>query len=458
MNKLPLTILTDSYKAKNTSLYKEGTEFLYSYCESRGGRYDKTVMFGLQYFLKEYLLTPVTKEDVNYAQDFWAEHFGDETVFSRENWDYIVDNHGGKLPVSIKAVPEGSLVDTHNVLFTIENTDPKCSWITNWLETLLMKVYYPITIATQSFNLRKQILKHLEESGTPESIDFKLCDFGYRGAHSEESAREGSAAHLLSFKGSDNVGGIFLTKKYYNSGMTGFSIIATEHANVCSYGKGNEEQFFSDYFDKFPKGMIAGVSDTYNIFDLVENVFCGTLKEKILSRDGVFVCRPDSGDPLEIIPWILDKFYNAFGGRINEKGYKVINDKVRVIQGDGMDANTIDELYSKIEGLGWSADNLTVGSGGGLLVKGIDRDVQKFAIKASAARINGEWTELKKEPITDSGKKSKGGKFKLIKENETYITVPITDVRKDELVEVYRDGDLLVDYKFEDIREKLHNY
>lgn len=456
MRKIPLTIQTDLYKCGNVNLYVKGTEILHSYMESRGGRFDELVVFGPQYFLKEYLSTPVTKEDVDYAEKFWTAAVGRTDYFRRENWDYIVNNYGGKLPISIHAVPEGTIVETHNVLMTIENTDPKCSWLTNWLETLLMKVYYPITIATQSHLIKQNILSHLEKSGTPESIEFKCVDFGYRGAHSEESSALGAAANLLSFSATDTASGVFLLQQNYNSQVCGFSIPATEHANVTSYGRENEAQFFSDFLDKFPTGMIACVSDSYDIFNCVTNILGKTLKDKILNRDGVFVCRPDSGDYMEIIPWILNEFWNSFGGVVNSKGYKVLNDKIRVLQGDGMDPKSIDALYTRIEELGWSSDNLAVGSGGGLLTKGIDRDTCKFAIKASAARVKGEWIDIYKDPITDSGKKSKRGRFKLVKENGKFITVPHTDERKNELVEIYRNGEILVDDSLDVIKARLN--
>jgi nicotinamide phosphoribosyltransferase len=452
---IPLTIQSDSYKVSHCNLYPQGTEVIYSYMESRGGQFDEVIMFGLQYYLKQYLSKPVIKEDVDFAEKFWAAHLGRTDCFKRENWDYIVEKYGGKLPISILAVPEGTKVGVHNVLMTIENTDPKCSWLTNWLETLLMKVYYPITIATQSHSIKQNILSHLEKSGTPESIEFKCVDFGYRGAHSEESSALGSAANLLSFSATDTVSGIYLLQQNYSADMCGFSIPATEHSTVTSYGRENELQFFSDFIDKFPTGIIACVSDSYNIFNCVTNILCRELKEKILARDGVFVCRPDSGDYMEIIPWILNEFWTYFGGTVNAKGYKVLNDKIRVIQGDGQDRKSIDALYTRIEELGWSSDNLTVGSGGGLLTKGIDRDLCKFAIKASAAKIDQIWVDIYKDPISDPGKTSKRGRFKLVKEDGKFITVPHTDERKNELVEVYRNGELLVNDTLDQIKSRL---
>ncbi len=153
-----LVLQTDSYKFTHWKQYPPGTEYVYSYLESRGGMFPQTLFFGLQYYLRQYLQGPVvTEDDVSEAQQFVDRHIG-PGQFNTDGWMHIVRHHGGKLPVVIKAVPEGSSVDVQNVLMTIENTDPQCYWLTNYLETLLLKVWYPITVATLSHAIRKVIL------------------------------------------------------------------------------------------------------------------------------------------------------------------------------------------------------------------------------------------------------------------------------------------------------------
>ena len=217
---------TDSYKVSMWKQYPVGTTGVYSYIESRGGRYDETVFFGLQAFIKEYLLDPITQADIDIANEIWTAH---GEPFNKEGWQYILDTHGGYLPVVIKAVPEGTMVPVKNVLATIENTDPNCFWLTTWLETALLRaIWYPTTVATQSKSIKETILDYLERTGDPTTINFKLHDFGARGVSSMESAAIGGASHLVNFMGSDTISGILFAREYYNAGVAGFSIPAAE--------------------------------------------------------------------------------------------------------------------------------------------------------------------------------------------------------------------------------------
>jgi nicotinamide phosphoribosyltransferase len=451
--------MTDSYKVSHHSIYAPGTEVIYSYLESRGGVFDKTMFFGLQYYLNRISGVQITKEKIDEAELFWSKHFRRKDVFNRSKWEYILNVHGGKLPLKIKAVKEGSVVGKYNVLMTIENTDDKCFWLTNITETLLLKIWYPITVGTQSREIKKIILNHLIKSGNPELIDFKCHDFGYRGVSCEEQAALGAASHLLSFSGTDTVAGIdMLEDNYYATEMCGFSIPATEHAQIISFGRANEIAACKNFLDKYPTGPAACISDTYNIYNCCENIWGGVLKDQVMNRNGTLIIRPDSGDFLGVIPKVLDILWNKFGGTINSKGYKVLDSHISVIQGDGMKLKSIDELYTKIISLGWSADNLTVGSGGGLLVEGLTRDTNKFAIKPSAAKINGEWIDIYKDPITDPNKKSKQGRLKLIKPGgdygDEYKTVGYDEFPEfnDELECVFYNGDIIKTYDINEVK------
>lgn len=406
-----LAILTDSYKATHWKQYPPGTETVYSYLEARGGEFDSTVFFGLQYFLKKYFSIPVTIKDVNEADKFWTSHLG-PGMFNKEGWEYIVSAHGGRLPIKICAVPEGTLNPVKTVLMTIENTDPKCFWLTNWLETLLMQIWYPSTVCTNSLFMKKLLHESLKRTGTPELIDFKLHDFGFRGVSSLESAGIGAAAHLVNFLGTDTPHGLLLLSQYYDAEMAGFSIPASEHSTITSWGKNRELQACANMLEQYPSGLVACVSDSYDIYNACENLWGTQLKDKILERDGTLVIRPDSGDPEIVLPTILDILYKKFGGTVNTKGFKVLNDKVRLIQGDGIDIVTLQDILYALEDEGWSTDNIAFGSGGGLLQK-VNRDTCKYAIKCSAVQINGVWNDVYKDPITDPGKKSKMGRFAL---------------------------------------------
>lgn len=447
----------DSYKAGHSELYHPGIDKIYSYLEARGGLYPSSIFFGLQYYLKKYLEGPqVTRSKIDEAEDFWGAHFGRKDYFDRKKWEYILHEYDGNLPLRIEAVPEGSEIPVLNALMTIVNTDPKCYWLTNFVETLLMKVWYPITIATQSFNIRKNILAALEKSGDPSLVNFKAHDFGFRGVSSEEQAAIGAASHLISFMGTDTVAGIRFLQKYYSAQMCGFSIPATEHSIMCSFGRENEQEAMENLLNKFPSGLIACVSDTYNLFEACRNIWGKNLKDKIMAREGCLVVRPDSGDYLEIVPQVLQILWEQFGGSVNEKGFKVLDPHVRVIQGDGMDPVTINQLFEKIVSEGWSADNLAVGSGGGLLQK-VNRDVQKFAIKCSAALKDNQWIDVFKDPITDPGKKSKYGRFQTIKFPDGSIqTVDYTynkSFGENLLKPVFENGKILKTYTLDEVKK-----
>jgi nicotinamide phosphoribosyltransferase len=226
---------TDSYKVGMDLMYPEGTTKVYSYIEARGGIYDQTVFFGLQAFIKEYLVNPITQEDIDIADEILTAH---GEPFNRARWQYILDNHNGYLPIVIKAVPEGTVVPVKQVLATIENTDPECFWLTTWVETALLRaIWYPTTVATQSWEIRQLINGFLERTGDPALIDFKLHDFGARGVSSLESASIGGAAHLVNFMGTDTISGLLFAREYYNAGVAGYSIPASEHSIATSFGR-----------------------------------------------------------------------------------------------------------------------------------------------------------------------------------------------------------------------------
>ena len=211
-----IILMTDSYKISHFKQYPEGTESVYSYFESRGGKYPQTAFFGLQYLMMKHLEgVRVTKANIDEAELVTKSHFPPGTVFNRAGWEHIVEKHGGRLPIAIKAVPEGTVVDTKNVLMTIENTDPKCYWLTNYIETLLVQIWYPTTVATHSRACKKVILDALRKSGDPELVQFKLQDFGFRGVSSVETAGIGGAAHLVNFMGTDTVAGIVMANRVY---------------------------------------------------------------------------------------------------------------------------------------------------------------------------------------------------------------------------------------------------
>ena len=452
-----LVLETDSYKFTHWKQYPPGTEFVYSYLESRGGMFGQVVFFGLQYYLQRYLSgVVVTEEDVSEARRFVDQHLG-LGMFNYEGWMHIVRRHGGKLPVMIKAVAEGSVVDVSNVLMTIENTDPACYWLPNYLETLLLKVWYPISVGTLSRAIRRVILSALERSGDPALIDFKLHDFGYRGVSSEETAGIGAAAHLINFKGTDTVAGIRVLQQYYGSQeMEGFSVPAAEHSTITSWGRENEAQAYRNMLTQFPTGIVAVVSDSYNVYSASEKLWGELLRDQVLAREGTLVVRPDSGIPRETVLRVLQILGDKFGYEMNGKGYRVLNPKVRVIQGDGVNFWTIQDMLMAVNRAGWSADNISFGMGGALLQQ-LNRDTQKFAFKTSNVTVNGNDREVFKDPVEGHDKMSKRGRLALHFLNGAWSThrlKPGESIASDRLEEVFRDGEVLKTQTVAQIRER----
>ncbi len=451
---------TDSYKVSMFKQYPAGTTGVYSYIESRGGRYDRTVFFGLQAFIKEYLLEPITQSDIDVADEILTAH---GEPFNRAGWQYILDKHAGYLPVVIRTVPEGTVVPVKNVLATIENTDPECFWLTTWLETAILRaIWYPTTVATQSYTIKQVIADYLEKTGDPALIDFKLHDFGARGVSSLESAAIGGAAHLVNFMGSDTISGVLYAREFYNAGVAGFSIPAAEHSTITSWGRDGEVDAYRNMLNQFakPGSIVAVVSDSYDVYNAAEKLWGEALREQVVASGATVVIRPDSGDPVEVNRKLIAILGEKFGYTTNAKGFKVLNN-VRLIQGDGVNELTIRSILGAFMAMGWSADNIAFGMGGALL-QAVDRDTQKFAMKCSAVEIgSGNWINVQKDPITDPGKKSKTGCITLWKSGGEYVSAVdrptgwhdkgIGDF-VDVLETVYCDGKLVKEITFDEVR------
>jgi nicotinamide phosphoribosyltransferase len=452
--KYNLIMDTDSYKASHWLQYPPKTTAMYSYLESRGGRYPATVFFGLQYILKEYLSQPVEMWMVEEAEAFFTAH---GLSFNSEGWRYIVNELGGKLPVKIKAIPEGTVVPVKQIMMSIESTDPKTFWLVSWLETLLLRVWYPITVATQSYYLKQIIWDALQATAEDPAaeIPFKLHDFGSRGVSSSESAAIGGMSHLVNFMGSDTVVGIRAANHYYQHPMAAYSIPAAEHSTITSWQRDGELAAYKNMLDKFakPGAILAVVSDSYDLWNAIDHLWGEQLKQQIIDSGATVVIRPDSGDPVTVVSQVLQKLDRRFGSTINSKGYKVLN-YVRVIQGDGINAQSLAAILQASQELGFSATNIAFGMGGALLQQ-VDRDTQKFAIKCSEVSIAGQNIPVYKDPTTDPGKRSKQGRLALVKTAAGYETMPANESMEDLLVPVYENGQILQEYSLNEIRERV---
>lgn len=463
LNLLSTITRTDSYKFSQWNQYPKGTTHISSYIESRGGE-SESVFFGLQAFIKDYLTTPITMADVNRSERVITAH---GLPFNREGWEIIVNEYNGMLPIEIQAVPEGTVMETHNVQVQVVNTDPRLWWLTSYLETALLRaIWYPSTVATKSRKMKKVIAKYLHETSDIPVMDqlmFKLHDFGARGASSSETAMLGGMGHLINFMGTDTFEAVEGVMAYYNTDeVVGFSIPASEHSTITSWGRENEVKAYENMLDTFggPGKLVACVSDSFDIYAATRNLWGDVLKDKVVGMGGTLVVRPDSGDPETVPVEIIEILAERFGFTVNSKGYKVLHPSVRVIQGDGINEHSLPRILANLKAAGFSADNIAFGMGGGLL-QAWNRDTLKYAMKASAIRINeGEWKGFSKDPVTDHGKRSKEGRLGLVIDcgigSCSYRTLPedIANQKGNLLRTVFKNGELLVEDSFAEVRNR----
>ena len=428
MNGLNNPILkTDSYKESHGPFYPPGTTKVHSYFTCRkGGAHDEIVFFGLQMLLRELNVT-ITQDMILDAETYFELHMA---TFDEDRWYHIVNEHDGRLPLKIWAVPEGTVCKAGDPLIVVENTDPKCFWLTNYVETLLVQVWGPTTVATNSYHMKKDLMSALKMTGSVDHWSHRLHDFGCRGVSSMQSAAMLGCAHLaVGFSGTDTIPALVAAREVYGNYCAAFSIRATEHSVVTAFGDSplDELKAFENYLSNVPDdAIVAYVCDSYNIYQFIQGVLGNPqIWKKVMTRDGCLVIRPDSGDPPTVVCDVLEKIEAVSKSRpsptyingertgdieINEHGYKVLPPQLRIIQGDGIDAKMMVKIHAAMIQKGWSADNISFGSGGGLLQK-FNRDTLKCAFKASYVEVNGKGRDIYKTPIDAPGKNSRKGKI-----------------------------------------------
>ena len=413
-------LLTDSYKFQHMSQYPESTEFIYSYLEAR--RPDLAVMmFGLNYYLRSYLSTKITFAHVEEALEVRHGILGSVSDDVVAKYRSLAELQ--YFPLSIRAIPEGMIVPTKTPLLSIINTIPGYGWCGGYLESLLLKLWNTCTVATTSAKYRMLVESYAWK--TCENLDhipFSVHDFGYRGVSSEETAVLSGMAHLLNFTGTDNVPAVRGIREFYWDGkktLIGASVPASEHSVMCSYRTDGELDAFNRLLDLYPTGILSIVSDTYDYYNVLTNIL-PKLKDKILARDGKVVIRPDSGNPYKILlgdedssvpsehAGTFELLWELFGGTVNTKGYRVLNEKIGVIYGDGMYYDRFADILAGMEDAKFASSNLVIGIGG-LLLQNHGRDDLAFALKASAIQVAGQMYSIAKDPKTASNKKSKAG-------------------------------------------------
>lgn len=476
-------LLTDYYKVGHVFQYPEHTTLVYSNLTARKSRIagaDAMVFFGLQYFVKEYLIDyfnhnffsqPKEKVIASYKRRI------ETSIGALPTYEHLEKLHDlGYLPIEIKALPEGALVPIRVPALTIVNTKPEFYWLTNFLETILSAAtWQACTSATIAYQYRKLLNQYAEETGMPmEFVQWQGHDFSFRGMSSYESAVLSGMGHLLSFTGTDTIPAIDAFEKYYGANaekeLIGGSVAATEHSVMCSGSKDGELETFRRLITEvYPSGIISIVSDTWDLWKVCTE-YLSALKETVLGRNGKVVIRPDSGDPVKIIcgdpqatteverKGVVELLWDIFGGTITEKGYKLLDDHIGAIYGDSINLQRADAICKGLMKKGFASQ--VVFGIGSYTYQYNTRDTFGMAMKATYVEVNGEGREIFKDPVTDDGtKRSATGLLCVKNENGKYILydrVSWQEENQSELKTVFKDGKLVKEYSLNEIRTRLN--
>jgi nicotinamide phosphoribosyltransferase len=460
---------TDVYKLGHMVQYVPGCNKVYSYLNARSDKnFQEIVFFGLQYYLEKYMTSAITPDMAEEMLDYYSSIIGPP---SQDTKNKVYDlARLGYWPLEIKALPEGTVISPKNALMTITNTHPDFYWTVGYVESLLLKVWYPITVATHCYKYRKLVEKMFAATVDNDQkflMPFMVHDFGFRGDSSEEGAGLSGVAHLASFTGSDTIPARWVAKNFYGPATEPImlSVPASEHSVMCSFGRDKEIDAFRNMLDLYPEGIVSIVSDTFDVYKVLTE-FCVTLKDKILARNGKTVFRPDSGNPEHIICGnpnapegspeelgcirLLDKM---FGSTVNSKGYKVLNPKVGLIYGDGMYYERYERTLNELRRMGYASSNLVIGVGG--ILRNHSRDTLGMAIKATHVEVNGVGQDIEKDPVTDHGKKSHKGLIYVDKDGTHDMATPEQE-RTGLLKYVFRNGRMYNRTNLDEIRARIN--
>lgn len=493
--RIPALFQTDAYKLGHIKMYPKGIQEIYSNFTNRGSRIEgvnHVVNFGLQGFIKKYLVDDFAEffslpqdQVVNEYQQMLDGVFGPGQI----DVDHVRALHRlGYLPLQIKALPEGALVPIGVPMLTVKNTHPDFAWLTNYIESVLSaSLWHPSTSATKAWHTRQMINRYAELTGMPaEATDFQMHDFSLRGQSSIESAAASGAGHLLSSFGSDTIPAISYINQYYPTDefILG-SVPASEHSVMTSYvdvifdengvrGDVDEVETYRELLSRFPDGILSIVSDTYDFFGVLrmfDKDAGNGLYEMAMARNGKIVFRPDSGNPNRVIngdpdaPVTTDQSIGAlrvlweiFGGTVNDKGYKVLDDHVGIIYGDGMYYERIEQIINNGIDNGFASQ--VVFGIGSYTYQMTSRDVFYSAVKATSVVIDGKRRAVMKDPKEDAAKRSAMGLLKVELVDNEYVlvdNVSEAEEQEGELSTVFIDGDYYV-ATFDKVRKNLEEH
>ena len=494
MLKYPATLLCDFYKVSHKEQYPKGTEIIYSTWTPRTNKYApdicKVTAFGFQYFIKEYLVKYFNEmffnRDLKDVVDEYYRIIKYTLGLDEPDVTHIQDLWSlGYLPIKIKAVKEGTLIPLKTPMLTIENTDPRFFWLTNYLESLLSsELWLPSTsasIATHYYGIGSMYSDLTV--GNRDHLPFQFHDFSFRGMEGLNGAAVSGAGHLLPFVGTDSIPSIVFHEKYYNANvekeLVGTSIPATEHSVMCANSDPDVRDEYDNYkrliTEIYPNGFVSIVSDTYDFWKVIGEIL-PQLKEEIMSRDGKVVIRPDSGDPVKIIcgdlsadnefarKGLIRCLWDIFGGTTNSLGYKVLDPHIGAIYGDSITPERAATILYKLMLKGFASNNIVFGIGS-YTYQYNTRDTFGFAVKATAAQVNGVEKQLFKDPKTDDGtKRSQRGRVIVLKnpitgsieykdglnkkEQEFYTNIDLLET-------IFENGKIIREESLSEIRKRL---
>ncbi|MBH0777435.1 nicotinate phosphoribosyltransferase [Nocardia bovistercoris] len=474
--------LTDAYKLDHRRQYPPGTTRVYSNLTHRASRVDgvnHVVHFGLQAFLRDVL------ED-SFAAFFDADVDTVCAEYERRVTSILGPNHIGSdhiralhtlgyLPLSIRSLPEGTLVPLRVPVLTVENTHPDFFWLTNYLETALSAaIWQPSTSATTAWRLRALLTARAAATGAdPAAVDYQGHDFSFRGMPGIEAAAASGAAHLLSFTGSDSLVSADWIDYFYpdpeSDAPVLASVAATEHSVMCAGTRDAEDDTYGRLLDLYPTGIVSVVSDTYDLWRVLTETL-PALRERIVSRDGKLVIRPDSGDPETILcgtdaddspegRGVVRLLWETFGGAVNAAGYRELDPHIGVIYGDSITYDRAEAITARLARMGFVSTTVVFGVGS-YSYQYVTRDTFASAMKATYVEIDGVGRDIHKDPVTDSGtKRSAKGRLAVLRGDDGELAVheqaSAEQEAASELTEVWRDGKCVRVVGFGEIRDRL---
>lgn len=431
---------------------------LYGYLEARKvfRGIDAMTWFGLKYYLRHIEGEFFRECDMDEAQWFLDRMFDGKPTFHRSgigSFGHMMDVFGGRVPLSIHAAPEGTVLPIGNVAMTVESTDSRFDWLVTWFESLLMKVWYPTMVATKGRALKEIIHAYLVKSGTPETVRRRLSDGSARSCTSIESQAIAGMAHLVNFDATTNIEGVRLAHNLYKCRVPRTALHGMEHSTIITWGKEREYEAYENMFEHNPSGGITIVGDSWDIYRVLKHAWGGKFKETILNRSGFFCARLDSGSPAGMVADAATILGDAFGTEKNAKGYKTLPSQVCLLQSEGVNLDSVPAIYEALTERQFSSDCLYLLSGNGV-AQDVSRDNMSMAFKPSDIGLaDGSHRAVRKEPVNEPGKWSKTGRLKLVVgENGHYRTEQLGESeRPTHLQHMFLNGDTLVDAEMDDV-------